>query len=76
MGKKRKPIMEQDDEFLAQVGFFRDDYDAALQEMETQKKDIQRLIAILVEQGISIPGDILDRYVRRKSDEEEDLPFD
>ena len=53
--------------------------DNILTTVEQQKKDIQRLMALLVENGIPIPGDLIDRYISRASESsqysEEELPF-
>ncbi len=73
MSKNKNGRVEVDDEFLAQVDFLRSDYDAATLQLKEQKEDILRLIARLVEHGIPIPEDILERYVKQDSDE--DLPF-
>jgi hypothetical protein len=73
------PGYEMDDEFIAQLDFLRYDYDNALQTIEQQKQDIQKLLAVLVERDIPIPGNIIDRYIKRASetdnDEAEELPF-
>ena len=80
MAKNKKPRMELDDDFFAQLDFLRYDYDNILTTVEQQKKDIQRLMALLVENGIPIPGDLIDRYISRASESsqysEEELPFD
>lgn len=79
MSKRKMPGYEMDDEFIAQLDFLRYDYDNALQTIEQQKQDIQKLLAVLVERDISIPGNIIDRYIKRASetdnDEAEELPF-
>lgn len=79
MSKRKMPGYEMDDEFIAQLDFWRYDYDNALQTIEQQKQDIQKLLAVLVERDISIPGNIIDRYIKRASetdnDEAEELPF-
>ena len=50
-----------------------------LQTIEQQKQDIQKLLALLIERDIPIPGNIIDRYIKRASetdnDESEELPF-
>lgn len=77
--RKKHQGFEMDDEFFAQLDFLRSDHDNALQTIEQQKQDIQKLLALLVEQGIPIPGDIIDRYIKRaseaESDKPEELPF-
>ncbi|EOS43664.1 hypothetical protein C809_01995 [Lachnospiraceae bacterium MD335] len=79
MSKRKMPGYEMDDEFIAQLDFLRYDYDNALQTIEQQKQDIQKLLAVLVERDIPIPGNIIDRYIKRASetdnDEAEELPF-
>lgn len=84
MAKRKKQSFEFDDEFLAQLDFLRQDYDNALETIEQQKKDILKLLALLIEKDIPVPGDIIDRYVKRvldslddesDDDEPEDLPF-
>ena len=56
MSKRKMPGYEMDDEFIAQLDFLRYDYDNALQTIEQQKQDIQKLLAVLVERDIPIPG--------------------
>lgn len=79
MSKRKTPSYEIDDEFIAQLDFLRNDYDNALQTIEQQKQDIQKLLALLIERDAPIPGNIIDRYIRRASemdpDEAEELPF-
>lgn len=79
MSKRKTPGYEIDDEFIAQLDFLRNDYDNALQTIEQQKQDIQKLLALLIERDVPIPGNIIDRYIRRASemdpDEAEELPF-
>lgn len=69
-----------DDEFIARLDFLRQDYDDSLETLEQQKRDIQRLLAILVERDIPIPSDIADCYIRRAAETDSDgaeaLPFD
>ena len=80
MSKHKPHHLEMDDEFFAQLDFLRADYDNALQTNEQQEKDIGRLIAILIERGIPLPGDIMDKYIKRISESDngrlEALPFD
>lgn len=79
MSKRKNQGFEMDDEFFAQLDFLRSDHDKAMQIIEQQKQDIQKLLALLVEQDIPIPGNIIDRYIKRaseaESDEPEELPF-
>lgn len=84
MAKYKKQTFELDDEFLAQLDFLRQDYDNALETIEQQKKDILKLLALLIEKDIPVPSDIIDRNVKRvldslddefDDDEPEDLPF-
>ncbi len=79
MSKQKTTGYEMDDEFIAQLDFLRSDHDNALQTIEQQRQDIQKLIALLIERDIPIPGSIIDRYIRRASeidpDEAEELPF-
>lgn len=80
MSKRRKQNYEADDEFFAQLDFLRIDYDKALQTMAQQKQDILKLLALLVEKDVPVPSDILDRYIKRATDNistgTEELPFD
>ena len=83
MSKHKKHSVDLDDEFFNQMEFLQSDYDRVLQTVEQQKKDIQKLLALLVERDIPIPGDIIDRYIRRCSEDDseateewEELPFD
>lgn len=57
-----------------QLDFLRADYDNALETLEQQKKDIQKLLAMLIERDIPIPGGIIDRYIKRISDIDSDVP--
>lgn len=79
MSKRKVPGYEIDDEFIVQLDFFRNDYDNALQTIEQQKQDIHKLLALLIERDVPVPGNIIDRYIRRASemdiDEAEELPF-
>lgn len=84
MAKRKKQTFEFDDDFFAQLDFLRQDYDNALETIEQQKKDILKLLALLIEKDIPVPGDIIDRNVKRvldslddesDDDEPEDLPF-
>ena len=83
MSKHKKHSVDFDDEFFNQMELLQSDYDHALQTVEQQKKDIQKLLALLVERDLPIPGDIIDRYIRRspeddseETEEWEELPFD
>lgn len=83
MSKHKKHSVDLDDEFFNQMEFLQSDYDRSLQTVEQQKKDIQKLLALLVERDIPIPGDIIDRYISRSSEDDseateewEELPFD
>lgn len=83
MSRHKKHSVDLDDEFFNQMEFLQSDYDRALQTVEQQKKDIQKLLALLVERDLPIPGDIIDRYIRRSSENDseateewEELPFD
>lgn len=73
MGKQKKDTYEFDDEFIAQMDFLRAGYDDAVKTLEEQKKDIQKLLAILIENGIPVPDNIADKYIRIAIEEE--LPF-
>lgn len=79
MSKRKMSEYEMDDEFIAQLNFLRYDHDNALETIEQQKQDIQKLLALLIEQDIPVPGNIIDRYIKRASetdhDETEELPF-
>lgn len=83
MSKHKKHSVDLDDEFFNQMEILQARYDHTLQTVDQQKKDIQKLLALLVERDIPIPGDIIDRYIRRCSEddseateEREELPFD
>lgn len=80
MSKRKSRDFEMDDEFLAQLDFLRTDYDQAMQTIEQQKQDIHKLLSLLVERAIPIPGEIMDRYIKREpaddSAEPAELPFD
>ena len=77
MGKRKNHGFEMDDDFYVQLDFLRSDYDNALETMEQQRRDVQKLTAVLVENDIPIPDDIIDRYVRRSSSGSPgELPFD
>lgn len=76
MSKHKKQELELDDEFLAQMDFLRSDYDNALQTVEQQNQDIKKLISILIERDIPIPGEIIDRYIKHSlPNDTEELPF-
>lgn len=74
MSKHKNRNIEMDDDFLVQLDFLRADYDNALETLEQQKKDIQKLLAMLIERDIPIPGGIIDRYTKRISDIDSDVP--
>ena len=74
MSKHKNRNIEMDDEFFAQLDFLRADYDNALEALEQQKKDIQKLIAMLIERDVPIPGSIIDRYIKRITDADSDIP--
>ena len=83
MSKHKKHSVDLDDEFFNQMEILQARYDHTLQTVDQQKKDIQKLLALLVERDIPIPGDIIDRYIRRNSEDDseateewEELPFD
>ena len=78
--RKRKGVQfdEFDTEFVAQLDFLGNDYGNALETIEQQEKDIQKLMALLIENGIAIPNSLVDRYIKRipdTDDMEDDLPF-
>lgn len=84
MAKHKKQTFEFDNEFLAQLDFLRQDYDNSLETIEQQKKDILKLLVLLIEKDIPVPGAIIERYVKRvldspddesDDDESENLPF-
>lgn len=78
MSKKKDSYAEElDHEFYAQIDFLRADYDKAQIKLDQQKKDIKRLIALLIENDLAIPGDIIDQYICRAPEIEitEELPF-
>lgn len=65
-----------DDEFTAQLDCLRNNYDRTTEELKQAVKDARKLTALLIENGIPIPSDILDRYAQRKPKDDEELPFD
>lgn len=76
--RKEAQFDEFDDEFFAQLDFLRNDYGNALETIEQQEKDIQKLMALLVENGIAIPSSLVDRYIKRIPDTDDiadELPF-
>lgn len=79
MSKRKRPGYEMDDEFIAQLDYLRHDYDNTLKTIEQQKQDIQHLLALLIEQDVPIPGNIIDRYIKRAPEMDPDgakeLPF-
>lgn len=79
MRKRKSAPYEVDDEFFAQLDFLRNDYDQALEIIDQQKADIRQLLALLITEDISVPEDLIDRYIRKASDSksiDEELPFD
>ena len=76
--RKEAQFDEFDVEIIAQIDFFRNDYGNALETIEQQEKDIQKLMALLVENGIAIPSSLVDRYIKRIPDTDDiadELPF-
>ena len=76
--RKEARFDEFDAEFLAQLDFLGNDYGNALETIEQQEKDIQKLMALLIENGIAIPSNLVDRYIKRIPDTDDmtdDLPF-
>ena len=76
--RKEAQFDEFDDEFFAQLDFLRNDYGNALETIEQQEKDIQKLMALLIENGIAIPSNLVDRYIKRIPDTDDiadELPF-
>lgn len=65
-----------DDEFTAQLDCLRNNYDRTTEELKQAVTDARKLTALLIENGIPIPSDILDRYAQRKPKDGEELPFD
>ena len=79
MSKRKSTPYEVDDEFFAQLDFLRNDYDHALEIIDQQNADIRQLLALLIKEGIPIPGKFIDQYIRKTSEAEsvdEELPFD
>lgn len=74
MKKKENIVIDEDEFFMAQLDFLRNDYDNAIQQLSEQKKDIHRLLAILIENDNRIPQKILEKYVRYEFIHE--FPFD
>ncbi|GFO84175.1 hypothetical protein [Anaerostipes butyraticus] len=82
MSKRRKTGYKIDSEYFAQLDYLGAEYSAALEKIEEQNKDIRKLIALLVEHDVPIPGNIIDQYIRRAPEEthdiqevEKELPF-
>ena len=65
---KKYENLENDFEML------RTDYLRQQEELKESKKDLLRLLAILVEKNLTIPGDIADRHIQRGFNEMEQ-PF-
>ena len=66
--RKGAQFDEFDAEFFAQLDFLGNDYGNALETIEQQEKDIQKLMALLIENGIAIPSNLVDRYIKRIPD--------
>lgn len=47
-----------DDEFMAQLDFLRNDYDSSLLQIGQMEIDIQRLMDILKKHGLKVPAEI------------------
>lgn len=82
MSKRKKTGYEIDSEYFAQLDYLGAEYSAALEKIEEQNKDIRKLIALLVEYDVPIPGKIIDQYIKRApeethdiQEEDEELPF-
>lgn len=82
MSKRKKTGYEIDSEYFAQLDYLGAEYSAALEKIEEQNRDIRKLIALLVEHDVPIPGNIIDQYIKRAPEEahdiqedEEELPF-
>lgn len=76
--RKGAQFDEFDTEFFAQLDFLGNDYGNALETIKQQEKDIQKLMALLIENGIAIPSNLVDRYIKRIPDTDDmadDLPF-
>lgn len=76
--RKEAQFDEFDAEIIAQIDFFRNDYGNALETIEQQKQDIQKLMALLVENGIAIPSSLVVRYIKHIPDTDDmadELPF-
>lgn len=82
MSKRKKTGYEIDSEYFAQLDYLGAEYSAALEKIEEQNRDIRKLIALLVEHDVPIPGNIIDQYIKRApeethdiQEEDEELPF-
>ena len=73
MGKHKKDTYEFDDEFIAQLNFLRAGYDDAAKKLEEQKRDIQKLLGLMIENDVPVPQNIAKKYIRIATEEE--LPF-
>lgn len=77
MGKRAKQgANEFGDEFFAQLDFLRTDYDRISEELEHTKSDARKLMALLVENDIPVPQNLLARYIRKAPENDNELPFD
>lgn len=50
-----------------QLQIMEENYQEALKTIKRQNEDIQRLISALLLQGVNLPGDILNRYLKYDS---------
>ena len=80
MAKNKRQHLKSEADFLLEPDYLWGDYNNALDTIEQQKKDIRRLLAILIENGLPVPDEMIDRYIQRvsgvSSTPEEELPFD
>lgn len=75
MSKCEKSYFEIEGDCFAQLDHLRMEYDKVLKTLTQQEKDISKLVVLLIENDIPIPGSIIDRYIKRSYDVREDLPF-
>lgn len=63
--RKEAQLDELNDEFLYQTWFSKKWSGNALETIKQQEKVIQKLMAMLVENGIAIPSSLVDWYIKR-----------
>lgn len=62
---KPKKLLKKYENLENDFEMLRTDYLRQQEELKESKKDLLRLLAILVERNLTIPGDIADRHIHR-----------